>query len=154
MAIFHVFSLSDCILLVSWFLPHRLWLRWSGYSSWLRVWSHQIKELHRWGGVSLKLQYRRVDPKYKYPSITNTWSGFDHQMEPFPCCPVSQLRALKRSLVVNHQSFQSQLSSSKRGVQGTNFPALQTLGFTTCHHSTLLWPLVLAHFSVFSHYYT
>ena len=75
-------------------------------------------------------------------------------MEPFPCCPVSQLRALKRSLVVNHQSFQSQLSSSKRGVQGTNFPALQTLGFTTCHHSTLLWPLVLAHSSVFSNYLT
>ena len=91
---------------------------------------------------------------HQSPYLANTWSGFDHQMEPFLCCPVSQLRALKGSLVVNHQSFQSQLSSSKRGVQGTNFPALQTLGFTTCHHSTLLWPLVLAHFSVFSHYYT
>ena len=91
---------------------------------------------------------------HQSPYLANTWSVFDHQMEPFPHCPVSQLRAHKGSLVVNHQSFQSQLSSSKRGVQGPNFPALQTLGFTTCHHSTLLWPLVLAHFSVFSHYYT
>ena len=88
---------------------------------------------------------------HQSPYLANTWSGFDHQMEPFPRCPVSQLRAHKGSLVVNHQSFQSQLSSSKRGGWAPvryRFSCIANIGFH--HFSTFHTFMVISFGSLFS----
>ena len=157
MAIFHVFSLSDCILLVSWFLPHRLWLRWSGYSS--DPGYDLIRSKNYKGGVAslINCSTEGLTPNISTPPLPILGPGSIIRWNLSPVVRFRNCVLLKGAWwsTINHSNLNSLQASEGGGRQsGTDFPALQTLGFTTFQRSTLLWSLVLAHSSVFSHYYT